>query len=379
VYPARRDEPKVDEGLPDPRLNPLINPRLGRNLGRWAHVYYTTPPEKREQAVLELVRELENAPTSEREIKAPGIEREQLVVAPRATMDPTDPETGAVQAHFCITCGSLLKEDKREEPQDRRCSPTLVPSMLQIEGQAVETGAHREKGQSRKHTVFVLITSVAIGAWGVWHIRSGVPPQPASKGVQVLPATTNPIKPHLDSRTNNIAPVQPERATSQVLSKPPAGKPIGCREDHLQNCHVDELRRRTVALAAGIDALFLNYDARMTQLLRAATAHTSDSTLQKQNRLRQANYSAQVWEHVQLSSYVSHLRNDALKYRAELMRRVIVPKTDRKKLNLYQDPHSCLELHYIAEDLRRLATRPLRLQTTIQASAHRALNASPSH
>ena len=45
--------------LPDPRLNPLMNPTLGRNLGRWAQVYFTSPPEKRESAVVELLRELE--------------------------------------------------------------------------------------------------------------------------------------------------------------------------------------------------------------------------------------------------------------------------------------------------------------------------------
>jgi hypothetical protein len=46
--------------LPKSELNPLVNPVLGRNLGRWAQVYFTTTPEKREQAVLELLHELEN-------------------------------------------------------------------------------------------------------------------------------------------------------------------------------------------------------------------------------------------------------------------------------------------------------------------------------
>ena len=45
--------------LPAPELNPLINPVLGQNMGRWAEVYFTSPPEKREQAVLELLRELQ--------------------------------------------------------------------------------------------------------------------------------------------------------------------------------------------------------------------------------------------------------------------------------------------------------------------------------
>ena len=45
--------------LPAPELNPLLNPLLGEHMGRWAEVYFTSPPEKREQAVSELLRELE--------------------------------------------------------------------------------------------------------------------------------------------------------------------------------------------------------------------------------------------------------------------------------------------------------------------------------
>ena len=45
--------------LPAPELNPLLNPVLGQHMGRWAEVYFRSPPEKREQAVLELLRELE--------------------------------------------------------------------------------------------------------------------------------------------------------------------------------------------------------------------------------------------------------------------------------------------------------------------------------
>src|SRR5438445_12166981 len=44
------------DSLPKSDLNPLINPVLGRNLGRWAQVYFTSPPEKREAASGELLR-----------------------------------------------------------------------------------------------------------------------------------------------------------------------------------------------------------------------------------------------------------------------------------------------------------------------------------
>ena len=53
-------EPAAEEhSLPSAELNPLINPLLAENMGRWAEVYFTTPPESREQAVLELLHELQ--------------------------------------------------------------------------------------------------------------------------------------------------------------------------------------------------------------------------------------------------------------------------------------------------------------------------------
>ena len=53
------DEFQSPSTLPLPELNPLLNPLLGKNMGRWAEVYFTTPPERREEAVIELLRELE--------------------------------------------------------------------------------------------------------------------------------------------------------------------------------------------------------------------------------------------------------------------------------------------------------------------------------
>jgi len=55
--------------LPDPELNPLLNPLLAAHMGRWAEVYFTSPPEKREEAVAELIRELKRSPSEDH---APG-------------------------------------------------------------------------------------------------------------------------------------------------------------------------------------------------------------------------------------------------------------------------------------------------------------------
>jgi hypothetical protein len=57
--------------LPLPELNPLINPILGENMGRWAEVYFTSPPERREQAVLELLHELEGGNSASPRVAPP--------------------------------------------------------------------------------------------------------------------------------------------------------------------------------------------------------------------------------------------------------------------------------------------------------------------
>lgn len=49
---------KTAETSSPSELNPLTNPLLERNLGRWAQVYLNTPPAKREQAVNTLLEEL---------------------------------------------------------------------------------------------------------------------------------------------------------------------------------------------------------------------------------------------------------------------------------------------------------------------------------
>jgi hypothetical protein len=57
--PHQDDHSDAPSTLPLPDLNPLLNPLLGQNMGRWAEVYFTSAPEKREQAVLDLLRELQ--------------------------------------------------------------------------------------------------------------------------------------------------------------------------------------------------------------------------------------------------------------------------------------------------------------------------------
>lgn len=98
------EQPEGTENLPRPETNPLLNPLLSDNMGRWAEVYFTNPPERREEAVLELLRELE------REQRQAG---SSPASAPTGLTSPAIP-SGAAQTvledrrpdlRFCGSCG----------------------------------------------------------------------------------------------------------------------------------------------------------------------------------------------------------------------------------------------------------------------------------
>jgi hypothetical protein len=374
MHTAQKDERNAGEELPDPRLNPMINPRLAKNLGRWANVYYTTPPDKREQAVLELLRELESTQSPEEEGKPPAlIGRQEQTATKEVLTNLACRQSGDPQRRFWGMCGSPLNADMSSEPEQHRSSPVLLPLLSSIQGgrddqhglverHSVEIGMACEKRQSRKHVAFALVISTAIGSWGLWRMHlDPAPPQTASEAAPIAQRMTRQPRPDgeiRDRAAGQVAPAQPMHDLSKSPSKPAAGTPISCRDDHLGNCPVGELYQKTVTLADGIDALFIDYHKRVTHLLLDAKAHASDSAQQQQSRLRQANYSVQLWERLQLGSYASREKYDALKYRAELVRRAILPGYEvRRWVNAYENPQSCLELHYIAEDLRRLAAK----------------------
>jgi hypothetical protein len=64
------DDRKPSEPTPDPELNPMNNTLLAENMGRWAEVYFTTPADKRDEAVQELLRELKSGSKSQRDTTA---------------------------------------------------------------------------------------------------------------------------------------------------------------------------------------------------------------------------------------------------------------------------------------------------------------------
>ena len=123
---SRQTEHPEEQGiLTPPELNPLLNPVLAQNMGRWAEVYFTSPPEKREQAVLDLVRELEaqNSIRAEPVVAPPVAVPQQRTLEPMispVSREPQVPRTflpcqscgreNPSSQRFCGMCGTLLPE-----------------------------------------------------------------------------------------------------------------------------------------------------------------------------------------------------------------------------------------------------------------------------
>jgi len=105
--------------LPDPELNPLLNPLLAAHMGRWAEVYFTNPPEKREQAVAELIRELESVSPRE-----PGSIQENTEQAMDATETAAVPAAAYAAEPLC-TCGGCGYENSAEQKFCGMCGAPL--------------------------------------------------------------------------------------------------------------------------------------------------------------------------------------------------------------------------------------------------------------
>src|SRR5271170_6462558 len=109
---------KTPEAPSPADLNPLTNPLLERNLGRWAKVYFSNPPAKRNQAVNNLLEEI---------MQESGTTRDIERGRPYFPRDPgyKGGVCGACQRQnppghkFCSRCGEVLappQVESRENP-----------------------------------------------------------------------------------------------------------------------------------------------------------------------------------------------------------------------------------------------------------------------
>ncbi len=234
--------------LPNPELNPLQNPTLGKNLGRWAQVYFTSPPEKREQAVVDLLRELE----SETQPRSPRLEEDLSSVnsvVPRLICRNCQ-QPNELDQRFCGLCGSQLRSG--DAPVSEAPRTVLPPAELRREPEPafavpVSTSEEndlqwlREKSLSRLSDPddessgrwkYILIAVVLVaGAFGTLQwianrstttvrapVTTAAPAQPAQAATAPAPTASMPPAVVASREPAVVEPrVQPSVATSEAM------------------------------------------------------------------------------------------------------------------------------------------------------------------
>jgi hypothetical protein len=216
--------------LPDPRLNPLLNPTLGRNLGRWAQVYFTSPPEKRESAVVELLRELEGGPpmavTKEEPpqsapVTVPASEAGPALEAVKTSEPlreliacPSCKEENPASQAFCGACGTALhpaSQSSQAHALPAEAAPVPVENELQWLRERVPDSLGEEEPESSRTWKFVVAgVAVALGAFAYlqWSPRPATLPAPTP----VVSAPAAVASPQTAQSTESVRPAPADSA-----------------------------------------------------------------------------------------------------------------------------------------------------------------------
>jgi hypothetical protein len=137
------DVPYSDE------LNPLMNPLLSANMGRWADVYFNNPPEQREQAVLSLVHELQVEKTRREEERASG--RMSTSQDTRETNSESSSGERSIPASESdpLPCAGCGHENPRWHKFCGMCGAAVVPEHEDAAPAAPESRSSAEREEAR--------------------------------------------------------------------------------------------------------------------------------------------------------------------------------------------------------------------------------------
>jgi hypothetical protein len=226
-------------------LNPLLNPLLGQNLGRWAEVYYTSPPETREQAVEELVRELE----------AQQMEAQQTV-----PQDRSFSREEQVPVNDLPSLRRAPSESRASEPLSRRqaMDPETWSTDFLPRDRADQEGFGAKIWDSKLGTALrgrYLLAAFAIAIAGAmvlgYMIRVGTP-SPGAKGAQQNPpAVPAPASP----ATQSGGPAASDSGASSVTELQPTREPVSAaRVPHAPAKPGSGSRSAAAGTSAGIPA-----------------------------------------------------------------------------------------------------------------------------
>jgi TPR repeat protein len=194
---------KLSEPPLPSELNPLTNPALERNLGRWAQVYFSNPPRKRQQAVSKLLQEIQRETGADPAEKAvrPYFARDQKFQSALCSVCQHQNPPGH---KFCSRCGQVLQPG----PADHR-GTTEVGEMAPLQPEAdvpwlrdqAFSGLAGSNGPQRrawKYLLGAVVLALAGFAYLQWAPgpRAGVarpsPAPPVSAPVASLPQDSSP-------------------------------------------------------------------------------------------------------------------------------------------------------------------------------------------
>jgi hypothetical protein len=286
LVPNLRD--KTPEAPFPSELNPLTNPVLEQNLGRWAKVYFNNPPAKREQAVSNLLEEIK------RESGAPA------AAQPDRPYFATDPrfQRAACSAcqhqnppghKFCSRCGQALSPARPRStenpgaPRITEAFPSGSDNDLEWLSDEAFSGlgdpvAPRKRGW--KYLAGAAVIVVAGFAYVQWvpgpltRVASRANTRPMS-----APATPFPSETSLPAESKGPAEtVTPESAVPESVapeSVAPGSITSESKEHEAQNRPATaEARRRTVVPPGTQQA------AQKSPLLDATTSHQTVADLE---------------------------------------------------------------------------------------------------
>ncbi|MFL6304454.1 MAG: hypothetical protein ACJ72H_13030 [Candidatus Sulfotelmatobacter sp.] len=117
--PHSSEQAAEEHSLPSAELNPLINPLLAENMGRWAEVYFTTPPESREQAVMELLHELQ----ADKARRESALASELAAQPPLSRCENCGYDNPGINK-FCGMCGASTSADADRHVEHRAAAAT---------------------------------------------------------------------------------------------------------------------------------------------------------------------------------------------------------------------------------------------------------------
>jgi hypothetical protein len=154
-----RDEPGKTATLPRPELNPLQHPLLRKNLELWAEIYFGNPPEKRDDAVLQLLHELER--------------REPGASGAHARLDSAVKSPNA-QPMVCESCGFVTRPNQRF---CGRCGARLITPLAD----ALDQEQQNESATARASSSTANTQQRAFPTLFTGGEQSGAPEEPAQE------------------------------------------------------------------------------------------------------------------------------------------------------------------------------------------------------